>query len=225
MVVGTLVILCGRHGLEVLAVYEGEHGNLRTGQKLLDNDTRTGAAECAAVDGILDCFNGFFLGHSHGNALAECKTVCFDNDRRAILLDVLDRVCGVLKNSVARGRNAVFLHQILGKGLAALDDGSVLARTEGTDAFGLECVYHAECKRVVRCYHNEIRLVLLGESNHAVDVGCLDGNALCLSGNAAVARRTPDMVNLGALLQCMDDGVLTAAAADNQNFHLLFLRL
>ena len=50
MVVGTLVILCGRHGLEVLAVYEGEHGNLRTGQEFLDNDTRTGTAECTAVD-------------------------------------------------------------------------------------------------------------------------------------------------------------------------------
>ena len=67
--------------------------------------------------------------------------------------------------------------------------------------------------------------MLLGESHHAVDVGRLDGNTLRLSGNAAVARCTPDMVNLGALLQCMDDGVLTAAAADNQNFHLLFLRL
>ena len=48
------MILCGRHGLEVLAVYEGEHGNLRTGQELLDNDTRTGTAECTAelwIDG------------------------------------------------------------------------------------------------------------------------------------------------------------------------------
>ena len=110
MVVGTLVILCGRHGLEVLAVYEGEHGNLRTGQELLDNDTRTGTAECTAVDRVLDCLDGFFLGHSNGNALAECKTVRLDNNRRTVLLDVLDRVCGVLKNSVARGRDVVFLH-------------------------------------------------------------------------------------------------------------------
>ena len=110
MVVGTLVILCGRHGLEVLAVNECQHGNLRAGEELLDNNTRTGTAECTAVDRVLDCFDSFFLGHSHGNALTECKTVRLDNDRRAILLDVLDRVCGVLKNSVARGRNAVFLH-------------------------------------------------------------------------------------------------------------------
>ena len=110
VVVGTLVILRGGHGLEVLAVYEGEHGNLRTGQELLDNDTRTGTAECTAVDRVLDCLDGFFLGHSNGNALAECKTVRLDNDRRTVLLDVLDRVCGVLKNSVARGRDVVFLH-------------------------------------------------------------------------------------------------------------------
>ena len=110
MVVGTLVILCGRHGLEMLAVNEGEHGNLRAGEELLDNDTRTGAAECAAVDGILDRLDSFFLGHSHGNALAECKTVCFDNDRRTVLLDVRDGIRRVLKNSVARGRDVVFLH-------------------------------------------------------------------------------------------------------------------
>ena len=110
MVVGTLVILCGRHGLEMLAVNEGEHGNLRTGQELLDNDTRTGTAECTAVDRVLDCLDGFFLGHSNGNALAERKTVRLDNNRCTVLLDVLDRVCGVLKNGVARGRDVVFLH-------------------------------------------------------------------------------------------------------------------
>ena len=225
MVVGALVILRRRHGLEVLAVNERQNGNLRAGQELLDDDARAGAAECTAVNRVLDRLNGFFLGHGDRNTLAERKTIRLDNDRRAVLLDVLDRVRRVLKNGIACGRDIVFLHQILGKGLAALDDGSVLARTEGADACGLERVNHAECKRVVRCDHNEIRLVLLGESNHAVDVGCLDGNALCFSGNAAVARRTPDVVHLGALLQCMDDGVLTAAAADNQNFHLLFLRL
>ena len=94
----------------MLAVNEGEHGNLRTGQELLDNDTRTGTAECAAVDGILDRLDGLFLGHSNSNALAECKTVRLDNNRRTVLLDVFDRGCGVLKNSVARGRDVVFLH-------------------------------------------------------------------------------------------------------------------
>ena len=206
VVVGALMILRRRHGLEVLAVNEGEHGNLRTGQELLDDDARTGAAECTAVDRVLDRLNGFFLGHGDRNTLAERKTIRLDNDRRAVLLDVLDRVRRVLKNSVACGRDIVFLHQILSKGLAALDDGSVLARTEGADACGLERVHHAERERIIRRDHNEIRLVLLRERDHAVDVGRLDGNALRLSGDAAVARSAPDMVNLGAFFQCMDDG-------------------
>ena len=50
------------------------------------------------------------IAADNSNALAECKTVRLDNDRRTVLLDVLDRVCGVLKNSVARGRDVVFLH-------------------------------------------------------------------------------------------------------------------
>ena len=200
MVVGALVILRRRHGLEVFAVHERKNRDLGAGEELLDNDARTGAAECTAVDGVLDCLDGFFLGHGDRNALAERKTIGLDNDRRAVLLDVLDRVRRVLKNSIASGRDIVFLHQILGKGLAALDDGSVLARTEGADACGLERVNHAECERIIRRDHNEIRLVLLRERDHAVDVGRLDGNALRLSGDAAVARGTPDMVHLGALL-------------------------
>ena len=225
MVVGALVILRRRHGLEVLAVNERKNRDLGAGEELLDDHAGTGAAEGTAVDCVLDCLDGFFLGHGDGHALAECKAIRLDNDRRAVLLDVLNRVRRVLKNGIACGRDIVFLHQILGKGLAALDDGSVLARTEGADACGLERVNHAECERIIRRDHDEVGLVLLGESHYAVDVGRLDGNALRLSGNAAVARGTPDVVHLGAFLQCMDDGVLTAAAADNQNFHLLFLRL
>ena len=215
----------GHHGSNGFAVGKAQNGDLGPLHELLDDDARTGAAECTAVDRVLDRLNGFFLGHGDRNTLAERKTIRLDNDRRAVLPDVLDRVRRVLKNSVACGRDIVFLHQILGKGLAALDDGSVLARTEGADACGLERVHHAERERIIRRDHNEIRLVLLRERDHAVDVGRFDGNALRLSGDAAVARGAPDMVSLGALLQCMDDGVLTAAAADNQNFHLLFLRL
>ena len=75
VVIGALVILRRRHGLEVLAVHECENRDLGAGEELLDDDARTGAAECTAVDGVLDRLNGFFLGHGDRNTLAERKTI------------------------------------------------------------------------------------------------------------------------------------------------------
>lgn len=48
MVVGTLVILRGGHGLEVLAVHERKNRDLGAGEELLDDDARTGTAEGTA---------------------------------------------------------------------------------------------------------------------------------------------------------------------------------
>ena len=70
----------------------------------------------------------------------------------------------------------------------------------------------------VRRYHNEIRLVLLRKRYHAVDIGRLDGNALSAS---AAMPPLPGRTRYGqpwGFFQCMDDGVLTAAAADNKTF-------
>lgn len=78
--------------LRCLPIHERENRYLGAGEELLDDDARTGAAECTAVDRVLDRLNGFFLGHGDRNTLAERKTIRLDNDRRAVLLDVLDRV-------------------------------------------------------------------------------------------------------------------------------------
>ena len=153
-----------------------------------------------AVDRVLDRGDGLILGHGDRHALAERQTVRLDHDRRALLLDIGDGVRRVFKHGIARGRDAVLFHQFLGKGLGALNDRRVFARAEGADTRFFQRIHHAERRRVVRRDHHQIGLVLLGEGHHAVDVGRLDVHALGFLRDAAVARRAPDIVHLGAFL-------------------------
>ena len=111
------------------------------------------------------------------------------------------------------------MHEVLGKGLGALNHGCILARAKGADTSCLERINHAECQRVIGCNHNQIGLVCLGKSNYAVNVSGLDVHALCNLRNTAVAGCAPDFIYLGALRERHADGVLTSAAADYQNFH------
>ena len=200
MVVGALVVLRRGHGFEVLAIDKREHGHLGAGQVFLDDHARARAAEGVAVDRVLDRGDSLFLGHGDRDTLAERQTVRLDNDRCALRLDVVDRLRGILKHRIGRGGNVVFFHQLFGKGLGAFDDGCVFARAKRADARFLERIHHAERKRVVRCDHHKVGLVRLGKGNHAVDVRGLDVHALSLLCDAAVARRAPDMVHLGAFL-------------------------
>ena len=154
--------------------------------------------------------------------LAERKTVCLDDDRRAHLLDVGNRLVAVLKDRILRRRDVVLCHQLLGKRLGALDDCGVLVRTECAESCLLQRINHAECERIVRRYNDQIRVVLLGERNHTVDVGRLDVDAFRSRSDAAVARCAPDLIYLRALCERHADGVLTSAAANNQYLHWMF---
>ena len=213
------MILCRLHGFEVLAVYERENAYLRAGQELLDDNACASAAERTAVNRVLDGCDRVLFGHGNRHAFAERQAVRLDDDRRTLLLDIGNGIRRVFKHGIACGRDAVLFHQFLGKGLGAFDDCRVFTRAKGTDTRFFQRVDHAERQRVVRRDHHEVRLVRLGKGHYAVNIGRLDVDTFRFLRDAAVAGRAPDMVDLGALFQGMDDGMLTAAAADHQYFH------
>ena len=77
----------------------------------------------------------------------------------------------------------------------------------------------AQRQRVVLGDDDIVKGFFLGKFDHGVHVGGRDGLAVGVIADAAVAGRTPDLGAAGAFFQRADDGVLTPAAADNQNFH------
>ena len=88
-----------------------------------------------------------------------------------------------------------------------------------------QCVHHAQCKGVVLCHYNVIELFFHCKAHHGIHIGGLDVLALGIIADAAVARCAPDLAAVGALFQCLDDGVLAAAAAHYQDFfsHIIHL--
>ena len=105
------------------------------------------------------------------NALAERQSVRLDDRGIAVSLgDVSKCRLRVVEHLIRRAGNAEPLHQILGKHLAALDDGGSPVGAEGADALRLKRVHHAENQRIVGRDEYAVHIELLCERHHSVDV-------------------------------------------------------
>ena len=164
------------------------------------------------------------MGLGDDDALAEREPVRLDDGRHRRGFDIRERRVHVGKDLVGGGRDAVFFHQILGKDLAALDDRGLFLRPEAGDTGGFERVDRAQNERIVRRDDGETDFFLDGEFHHAVDVFRADVNAHGVSRDAAVTGQTIDYVNFSALLECFDDRVFAAPAADNHDIHYVNLQ-
>ena len=214
VVVGTLVVHAGHHGLDHLAVRKAQHTDLGAGEEFLHHHMVAGCAEFLIQHDLLHAVRSLLLVFADQHALAQGQTVGLDDHRvLALGLDVLHDLGGVVKGLVLCGGDAVFLHQVLGEHLGGLDAGSGLIRAKGRDAHCCQRIHHAQSQRVVLRHHNVIELFFYGKAHHGVHIGRLDVFALCVIADAAVAGCAPDLAAVRALFQCLDDGVLAAAAA------------
>ena len=89
-------------------------------------------------------------GPGDHDPLAGGQAVRLDHDRRPDLLDEVQCRLHFGEDLVGGGRNAVLLHDILGKRLARLNEGGILAGAEDLQVVILEQVDNAEGKREFR---------------------------------------------------------------------------
>jgi len=220
MIQRALVIHAGNHRLDGLAVTEGQHTDLRTGQKLLHNDMVAGGTELFVQHDLADAVSGLLLALADQHALAERQAVCLD-DHGVLALgpDVVHDLFRIIECLIPGGGDAVLLHQILAEYLAGLDARRSLIRAERRNADSGQCVHHAQRQRVILCNDHIVKGFILGKLHHGVHIGGGDRLAAGIIADAAVAGCAPDLGAAGAFFQRADDGVLTPAAAYNQNFH------
>ena len=179
-----------------------------------------GGTELFVQHNLLDAVGGLLLILANQHALAQRQTVRLDDNRVfALGTDVVHDLLGVVERLIFGRRDAVFLHQVLAEHLAGLNAGRGLVGAEGRNTDGGQRVHHAQRQRVILCDYRVVKGFFLGKLDHGVHIGGRDGLAVCIIADAAVAGRAPDFGAAGALFQCADDGVLTPAAANNQNFH------
>jgi len=214
-----LVVLGRGQGEDVPAVGEGEEGGLLAGHELLDHHLGAGGPEDLVQHDVVDGGHRLLHRHRHHHPLAGGQAVGLDDDGSALLADVGDRPVPIGEGGVGGGGDAVLGHQVLGEGLAPLDPRRRLARPEDLEAGGLEAVDDPQGERDLGADHGQVDLLGQGKVKQRVDLVGGDVHALGQLGDAGVARRAVERLDQGRLGELPDQGVLAAAAADNQNFH------
>ena len=164
-------------------------------------------------------FLRFRLRHTNQNAFAEREPVCLYHERAIGAANIGD--CGVviLKHLELSGRNMVFLHQLLGKRLAAFDARRAFFRAETRNADRVQRVHCAQRKRIVRRNNREIHAVFTRKAHDFIDIRRLHGHARRLTRDSRISGQRVNRFNLRILRELPNDRVLATAAADNHDFH------
>ena len=186
------------HGNNGFAVGKAQNGDLGPLHELLDDDARAALTEGLVLDHGAN--GGFRLLDRlrDDDALAERQAVGLDDDGRALRLNIGAGGVRVGEELILCRGDAVFFHQILGKGLARLDDGGLFVGAEARDARLGQRVHRAEGQRIVRRDDGVVDPVRLGKLDLRGDVLCTDlRHADRVGGDAAVTGQAVNFLNCG----------------------------
>ena len=218
-VAGALMVHGGHHGHQRVSVGEGQNGDLRPLQVFLDDHAQAAVAELFPRHHVGDGLFCLLPGGGDDDALAQGQPVGLDHGGDRGGLQIGQSLLQHGEAPVFGGGDAVAAHQVLGKYLAALDDGGVFPGTEAGDALGLQRVHAAQHQGIVRGDHGVVDLVFRGKGGDAGNVLGPDGDADRVRGDAAVAGQSVNLGDLRVFLQLFNDGVFPPAAADDHDFH------
>ena len=191
----------GNHGNDRFTVGKAQNGDLRAFHELFDDHPVAGTAELVVLD---HGANGSFRLLDRlrdDDALAERQAVRLDDDGRALRLNIGAGGLRLGEELILRRGDAVLFHQILGKGLARLDDGGLLVGAEAGNTRRAQRVHRAEGEGIVRRDNGVVDPVRLGKLDLRGDVLCADlTDADRVGGDAAVAGQAVDDLDRGILL-------------------------
>ena len=168
------------------------------------------------IDGI-ECL---LLRHGDDNALACRKAIRLDDDGSALLTDV--GACGFCrgKDLIARRRDSILFHEILGEGLRALDLRCVRARAKGTNARRLELIHQPIHQRHLGADDDQSDIFLLDKAQDLrMIVKCNRRRRV----HAGIAGDGVNLLRLRAFREFPIQSVLAPARADDKNIHVVFL--
>ena len=168
----------------------------------------------------LDGRDGLLLILRDQDALAERQAVGLDDDGVfPAPADKRDCLVCVAEHFIGRCGDVVRLHQALAEDLARFDLRGGLVRAKRAHTGLLQRIHHTRGERVVGRDADEVDVVFDGEIDHALDIRRGNRDILGVTADPTVAGRAVDLFRARALHQFANDGVLTAAAADYENFH------
>jgi len=160
---------------------------------------------------------GFVQRHRHDDALARRQAVGLDDDGGAAAVHVGVGGGRVGEGLVGRCRDAVALHEVLGKGLGAFELGGGFRRAKDAQATRTELVDDASGQCRLRADDGQRDLVFNGEIGERGRVGGGDGHVLqsLVTRRAAVAGGHIDLADALSLGQLPGQRVFAAAVAND----------
>ena len=163
---------------------------------------------------------GFLVTGSNDDPFAQCKTVRLQHDGEAcLLLQVLNSLLRVIKILISCGGNVVFLHEILGKGLATFQDRCIFTGSKSPQALCLQCIHQSADQGIIHAYDGQVNGLFLRKCHDLIKFHGSDGNTFCDLTDPGIARSTIDLIYFRTFCHTGCNGVLSATTAYDQYFH------
>lgn len=192
-----------------------------TDQKFLDHYPMAGRSEAVAREHVLDGLNGLGFGLRNHDAFSGSQTIGFNDNGRALSLNVGLGGFDFSKRLIGRGRDAMPRHEIFTEGLGSLELSGALGRTEAGQVLPSEGIDDAKYERRFRSYDRKAHGVPLGEFDQPGDIVCSNGNVgnALFPGRSRIAGRDKDLIGEGRLGGLPGQGMFAATAANDQDIH------
>jgi hypothetical protein len=204
----------------VPAIGEHDEARLLAFQKFLDDHARAGRAHAVGDEHHVDRCVGLRRVLRDDDALACSKTICLDDDRRTVLLDVRVREARIRETRIARGGNAIAHHELLGVLLGAFEPCSEACRAEYRQPLRLECIDDPCGERRLGPDHRERDFLPLCEGDEKCCVGERDVRDAVFGSSARIAGSDIHFRRAFAARELPCERVLPPTGADHEDFHV-----
>ena len=216
-----LVVHGGHHGLYHLAIGKAQNADLGAGEEFLNDHMVAAFAEDLVGHHVPHRRPGFLPGGGNDHAFAQGQTVGLDDCGHGGGFQILKSRLQVVKNLIFCRGNTVLFHQVFGKYLTALNNGGVGSGSKTGDSLIAESIHRPQNQGVIRSHHGVIHLVFQGERHNFLDFRGPDGNADRILCHAAIAGQGKNSLHGFVFFQLFNNGMLSSAATDYQNFHIV----
>lgn len=204
----------------MLAIDHDDEGGFLAVEELLDHHARACVTESIAGQHVTHGFLGFLEGHGNDHALAGGQAVGLDHDRGTLLAQVGQRRFDFGEVLIVGGRDGVTRQEVLGERLGAFQLRGGGGGAEDVQAARAEQVDDAFDQWCLGADDGQLHIGS-GEIGQLLDGQYVDGDVLALGfgGGAGVARGDEHLGNSRILRDLPGQGMLAAAAADDQYVH------
>ena len=215
---GALVVLGERHRPDSGPVDEAHERKLRAFEIILDHDLALaeGVIHEHALQGPL----GLDEIRSYDDSLSGGESVVFEHGREGPRAHIVEGLLVTGKAAVGGCRDVVFLHQLLGKLLAALYSGRGERMSEYLESGRSELIDDSDRQRRFWADHGQVDFMRECELPERGHVGVRYRNAFRLRGYSGVSRSAPYLLHLLRTAQRVHYRMAASAAADYENFFL-----